>query len=242
MFTGVALSLAFHIHAMNTRRHRMLKPFLFVILFFVWGFSLEAQTACPPFWNEIEAFKKADSAQLPPKNAILFVGSSSFTKWTDVQEYFPGYSIINRGFGGSQLTDVIRYAYEVIFPYAPKQVVVYCGENDLASPATSAAEVVLRFKTLFGMIRQNLPNATINFISLKPSPSRQNRFAEFEKANRQIRAFLKTEKNAAFIDVYSAMLDANGNPKAEIFLGDRLHMKPEGYRIWQKIMLPYLKK
>src|SRR4051812_8564477 len=107
-----------------------------------------------PFYNDIQNFKKQDAAKFPDKHAILFVGSSSFTKWTDVQHYFPGYPILNRGFGGSTLPDVIHYADDVIFPYEPKQIVIYCGENDLASSDTvSAAMVIGRFKTLFGMIR-----------------------------------------------------------------------------------------
>src|SRR5205085_12445340 len=85
-----------------------------------------------PFWDDIQAFKKQDSIQPPPQHAILFVGSSSFTKWTDVQGYFPNYTIINRGFGGSALPDLIRYENDVIFKYDPKEIVMYCGENDIA--------------------------------------------------------------------------------------------------------------
>src|ERR1700761_1934486 len=87
----------------------------------------------PPFWNEIAEFKHQDSVQRPPSGAILFVGSSSFRKWTNLQSYFPGYTIINRGFGGSTLPDVIRYANDIIFPYHPKEIVIYCGENDFAA-------------------------------------------------------------------------------------------------------------
>lgn len=214
-----------------------------MVFFFSAANCLQAQTTCAPFWKDIEDFKKADAAQTPPKGAILFVGSSSFTKWKDVQDYFPGYTIVNRGFGGSQLTDVIRYSYDVILPYAPKQVVIYCGENDLAGSDTiTASDVVLRFKTLFGIIRQNLPNATIDFISFKPSPSRKKHFPAFKKANAEINAFLKTQKKAAFINVYDAMLNNQGEPMQDLFLEDQLHMKPQGYRIWQKIILPYLQK
>lgn len=180
---------------------------------------------------------------MPPKGAILLVGSSSFTRWTDVKNYFPGYTIINRGFGGSQLTDVIRYAYDVILPYTPKQVIIYAGENDLASSdSIKADDVVLRFKTLYGMIRQNLPNTFIHFVSMKPSPSRQKLFGEFQKANAQINAFLKKEKRAGFINVYNDMLDQNGSPRKDIFVEDNLHMNARGYKIWQKILLPYLVK
>ncbi len=98
---------------------------LFLLFFIV---TVRAQT---PFFSDIHHFKKLDSTQLPPKNAILFVGSSSFTKWANVQDYFPLYPIINRGFGGSSLPDVIQYANDIIFPYQPKQIVIYCGENDI---------------------------------------------------------------------------------------------------------------
>ncbi len=108
-----------------------------VAIFFI---ALSLQNVCaqqhPAFWEEIQIFKKQDSIHFPTKHAILFVGSSSFTKWTDVQNYFPKYKIINRGFGGSSLSDVIRYADDIIFPYHPKQVVIYCGENDLAASDT----------------------------------------------------------------------------------------------------------
>ena len=204
--------------------------------------SVSAQTA-PPFWNDIVAFKKEDAAKVPPVAPILFIGSSSFTRWTDIQAAFPGYPILNRGFGGSSMPDVIRYFYDIILPYRPKQVVIYCGENDLASSeSVTAEEVVLRFKTLYGMIRQNLPNAEVAFVSIKASPSRPQIATRLAEVNRQLKKFLKKEKRADFIDVNSAMLDASGKMREDLYVSDRLHLKPEGYAIWQRVIQPYLLK
>jgi lysophospholipase L1-like esterase len=176
-------------------------------------------------------------------NNILFVGSSSFAMWKDVNAYFPGYTIINRGFGGSSLPDVIRYTYDIILPYQPKQVVIYCGENDLASAdSTTAHEVVNRFKTLFGMIRTNLPNTHIAFVSIKPSPSRASIQGKVKVANKKIKAFIATQKNAAFIDIYEAMLNKKGEMREELYIADRLHMRPAGYAIWKKAIQPNLIK
>ncbi len=201
-----------------------------------------AQTT-PAFWNDIVAFKKKDSVQHPATNSILFVGSSSFTKWRDINNYFPGFTIINRGFGGSSLTDVIRYTYDIILPYQPKQVVVYCGENDLASAdSTSSIEVFNRFKTLFNMIRINLPKSNIAFVSIKPSPVRASIQGKVKEANKLIKAFIATQKNTSFINIYEAMLDSKGQMREELYVADRLHMKPEGYAIWQKAIKPYLIK
>lgn len=214
-----------------------------VVVFFI---SLSLQNVCaqqqPPFWDDIQNFKKQDSLHFPPKHAILFVGSSSFTKWTDVQDYFPGYTIINRSFGGSSLPDVIRYAYDIIFPYHPKQVVIYCGENDLAASDTvSAATVFDRFRQLFYLIRKKIPNIPVVFVSLKPSPSRQKLMPKMEAANDMIKKFLSKRSKTGFVDVYHKMLKADGTPMDDIFMEDKLHMTAKGYAIWQKAIKPYLK-
>jgi lysophospholipase L1-like esterase len=214
---------------------------LFCCLIIIQSHLLAQST--PGFWPDIVAFKKIDSAQKPALNSILFVGSSSFTKWQDVHAYFPEYTIINRGFGGSTLVDVIRYAYDIILPYQPKQVLIYCGENDLASQENiSPEQVLLRVKTLFNIIRTNLPDATIDYVSIKPSPVRASIQERVKIANKLVKAFLKKQKNAGFIDIYDAMLDPNGNMQEELYLDDRLHMKPAGYAIWKKAIAPYLVK
>ena len=196
----------------------------------------------PPFWNDIQNFKKQDSVSFPPGNAILLIGSSSFTKWTDVQDYFPGYTIVNRGFGGSTLLDEIFYVNDIVFPYQPKQIIIYCGENDLASSDTVTAAMVLdRFKQLFQMIR-NKTEAPIAYISMKPSPSRRHLFTKMREGNQLIKDFLATQKNTAFIDVHQKMLDSTGEPMPEIFLDDSLHMNAKGYAIWKKEMEPYMQK
>lgn len=188
----------------------------------------------PPFYNEIQAFKKQDSAHFPAKQSILFVGSSSFNFWKDVQDYFPGYPIINRGFGGSTLADVIRYAPDIIYPYEPKQVVIYCGENDLADANVTPQVVLDRFKTLFGMIRGKFKNIPIVYVSIKPSPSRAHLMPVMVSANKMIKAFLNKQSKAIFVDVYSKMLQRDGTPRTDIFTSDNLHMNAKGYAIWKK--------
>jgi lysophospholipase L1-like esterase len=196
----------------------------------------------PPYWSDIRNFKKQDSISTPPKNAILFIGSSSFTLWDDVQGYFPGYTIINRGFGGSTLADQIRYANDIIFPYQPKQIVIYCGENDLAWDSTvTAAMVVDRFTQLYEMIRKKT-DVPVVYISMKPSPSRRHLFSKMREGNQSIKEFLSTQKNTVFIDVHNKMLNQDGEPIPEIFLEDSLHMNANGYAIWKKEIEPYLIK
>jgi lysophospholipase L1-like esterase len=224
-----------------------MKHFFYIFIFFCVACNTNSNqeskpVADQPFWNDIQNFKKQDSVSFPPKNAILLIGSSSFTKWTDVQDYFPGYTIINRGFGGSTLLDEIRYVNDIVFPYQPKQIIIYCGENDLASSDTVTASMVLdRFKQLFQMMRDK-SEAPIAYISMKPSPSRRHLFPKMREGNQLIKDFLATQKNTAFIDVHQKMLDLTGEPLPEIFLDDSLHMNAKGYAIWKKEMEHYMQK
>jgi lysophospholipase L1-like esterase len=212
-----------------------------LIAFVMCAGFVTAQNA--PFYSEIKAFKTKDSIHFPPKHAILFLGSSSFRKWTDVQNAFPEYKVINRGFGGSTFPDAIRYLDQIVYPYQPRQIFIYEGDNDLAaSDKITADSVFNRFKELFFLLRKNLPTTTIDFVSIKPSPSRQNLMPEMEKANSLIKDFLEDKNNTAFIDVYNNMLDKKGLPDKSIFGPDELHMNAKGYAIWQKIIKPYLRK
>ena len=221
--------------------HRFFRALLLIGALFLTIFT-HAQTV--PFQDEINAFKKEDSAQFPPKHAILFIGSSSFRFWSDVQNYFSGYTIINRGFGGSSLPDIIRFAPDILFPYEPKQVVIYCGENDLAGDTSlTANDVFNRFKTLYQMIRDSLgEKVNVVYVSIKPSPSRAFLLSKMVAANKLIQQYLSKQKEAAFADVFHPMLDANGKLRPELYRDDQLHMKPEGYAIWKKVIQPYLLK
>jgi lysophospholipase L1-like esterase len=195
----------------------------------------------PAFWNDIQAFKAKDSIQPPPRNAILFIGSSSFTKWTDVASYFPGYTILNRGFGGSTLPDVTRYIDDIVFPYQPKEIVIYCGENDIAAGLDSKV-VADRFKDLFNAIRAKLPDVPIGFISMKPSPSRVQFRHLLTQGNQIIKNFLYTQKNVFYVNIFDLMLDSSGNYRPDLFQSDMLHMNATGYAIWAQAITPYLMK
>ncbi|MEO6550870.1 MAG: GDSL-type esterase/lipase family protein [Ferruginibacter sp.] len=204
-------------------------------------FSFGLITAQPAFYKEVQKFKALDSIHTPLKHAILFIGSSSFTKWVDVQDYFPTRPIVNRAFGGSTLPDVIRYANEIIFPYQPRQIIIYCGENDIAGSDSITAQIVFnRFKQLFQIIRARLPKAAIAYVSMKPSPSREKFWPKIVEGNSLIKKYLGTKKHATFIDVYSKMFNEDGSVMKDIFIEDNLHMNAKGYAIWQKVMEPYL--
>lgn len=224
----------------NRRQMKILFRFLIVLFLFTISSHLIAQKHA--YEAEIAAYKKQDQAKKPAPGQILFVGSSSFRLWDSLPAYFPGFQIINRGFGGSTLKDVIYYADDIIFPYQPKQVVIYCGENDLVEPNVDAAVVTDRFKILFDLIRKHDPGVPVLFVAIKPSPSRRLHREAVEAANAAIKYFLSQQLKSSFVDVYHPMLESDGRVKSAIFRSDSLHMNAKGYHIWTREITPYLIK
>lgn len=198
-----------------------------MLFFFAIG---EAQN--PPFWNDIQAFKKQDNIAMPVDYKTLFIGSSSFTNWKTLEKDLPEYAPLNRAFGGSTLLDVIRYREEVINKYNPERIVIYCGENDIAASETVTGKMVFeRFEILYHHVREKFPKTKIYYVSIKPCPLRWNMRDRMMDANTQIKRFCKKQKNTYFINIWNQMLE-NSKPIPSLFLEDNLHMNSKGYEIW----------
>ncbi|WP_434212274.1 SGNH/GDSL hydrolase family protein [[Pseudomonas] boreopolis] len=184
-------------------------------------------------WEEdMRKFAAADAVQPPPQHGVLFVGSSSIRFWDTLATDFPGQPVINRGFGGSEVRDSTWYADRIVVPYAPRLIVFYAGDNDLAA-GRSPAQVRDDFVAFVQRVRKDLPDTRIAYISIKPSPSRAQLMPQMAEANRMIRHAASRFPKVDFIDVYSRMLDASGKPRPELFREDQLHMTRAGYEIWR---------
>jgi peroxiredoxin/lysophospholipase L1-like esterase len=195
--------------------------------------------AGPEKWEEkIAAFEAADRAAPPPRGAVLFVGSSSIVGWK-LTEFFPSLTTINRGFGGSEVSDSLHFIDRIVVPYRPRAIVFYAGENDIAA-GEPPQQVARDFEAFVRRARVTLPETKIVFIGLKPSPSRWKLIEPFREANRLIRAFVEMQPNTVFIDVERAMLDPSGQPRAELFVKDMLHMNRAGYEIWTQLVRPHV--
>lgn len=191
--------------------------------------------------SSIKNYEAKDAEKMPAPGGIVFAGSSSFTKWQSATEDLAPLPIINRGFGGSTIPEVINYADRTILKYNPKTVVIYCENDMFGSKKKTPEQVRDAYAALTKTIREKLPDVLMYGISLKPSPSRWERRADVERANKLIRDFIKSDKNHQYIDVWPVMLK-NGRPDGSIFLSDSLHMNEEGYRRWIKVLKPILEK
>jgi hypothetical protein len=189
----------------------------------------------------MRVFKHQDSISFPTKDGILFIGSSSIRKWTDLEQRFAGEPIIRRGVGGCELWQIVDYYTPyILFPYHPRKIFIYAGENDIAA-GKSSTFVFEEFQKLWEMINQQLPNAKVYFMSIKLSPSRAKYFAESTKANELIKNYLANKPNSMFIDVGSSILKDNSTmPDSSLFQSDYLHLNSKGYDKWQKVLKPFV--
>ena len=188
----------------------------------------------------IQRFEKQDEKDPPPKGATLFVGSSSILLW-DLEEYFPGMEVINRGFGGSHISDSVYFADRIVIKHRPKTVVFFAGGNDIAAGKT-AETVADDFRQFVAKVHSELPETRILVIAIKPSIARWHLVDKIRDANARIEAFTKTADRVEFVDVFPAMIGDDGNVRTDLFVKDGLHLNDKGYELWTFILMPYLSR
>lgn len=220
-------------------RRKSVSTMAYILLLMTHAFI--AQGAEPDKWEKsIKAFEKKDQESPPRPGGLLFVGSSSIRMW-DLSQSFPDRLVLNRGFGGSQMSDVIRYVDRIVIPYKPSVIVVYEGDNDIAK-GKSVPQVVQDYETLIGRIHEELPETRIVFLSIKPSPKRWALFSKMQAANQQIKELTEKDPRLEFVDVSQVMIGDDGQPIEDLFLDDGLHMNEKGYRRWADLVRPHLSR
>ncbi len=220
---------------------------LFLIKFVIAIFGLTFLTHCSilplggpsvdplRFQDLIDEYGQADSLEPPLKNAVLFVGSSSIQGWKSLKADFPEIDVINRGMGGSHMSDLNYYLDEVVFAYQPNAIVVYEGDNDIAS-GKSPKRVYKDFTKFMKQVRAKWPKLPIFFISIKPSIARVGVIENMAEANALIKTYIESQDNLYYVDVFTPMLDDKGQPRTDIFGHDGLHMNATGYALWTRVL------
>lgn len=190
-----------------------------------------AQPEAARFSEEVHVFSIEDEVRPAPECATLFVGSSSIRFWFGIDQDFPGRKIIKRGFGGATIADINFRFDTVVGRYRPRQIVFYAGENDLDMGMTPEAAAA-QFEAFMHRKREVHGATPVFFVSAKPSPARWQQFAAQSDLNRRIEATAAREQDLVFVDIATPML-ANGEPRADLYISDRLHMNRKGYAIWK---------
>lgn len=189
--------------------------------------------------KEIKAIEARYSEKAAPKAPIVFIGSSSIRRWETLAADFPDKPVLNHGFGGSEVFDSVNYAHRLVFPFQPKQIVMYAGGNDLNAGKTPE-RVLADFQAFVARVHAELPKTKICYISTAPNPKRWAQIKEARAANALIQAFCAKDDRLQYLDVHPVMLAPNGEPKPDIFVEDQLHMNAKGYELWKGVVGPVL--
>jgi lysophospholipase L1-like esterase len=202
-----------------------------------------ADDVADPFakWEPaIQAFEQQDRAQPPTPGGVLFVGSSSIRLW-DVQASFPDLRVVKRGFGGSEFADCAHFADRIVVPHRPRVIVLYSGDNDLAR-GKSPCQVYEEFLAFVERVHSALPETRIVVISIKPSPQRWSLVHRARAVNALISAACEEDPRLTLADVATPMLGADGQPRAELYVQDQLHLSATGYALWTEVVGAHVRK
>jgi len=215
-----------------------MRKILFLIFFQFVLINLVAQDPLR-FEKEVNDLVEADTL-VSEKKLILFIGSSSIRMWKDLKSDFPKHNVLNHGFGGSDMADLFYYAKPLIINYRPSRIFIYEGDNDI-SAGKSPEEILANAEKLLTLLKAQLPSKVkIIFISAKPSVARWHLKEKYEDFNHKLKQWTTTRKNVLYADVWSPMLDSNGEVQKDLFLDDNLHMNRKGYDIWKSVISEFL--
>jgi lysophospholipase L1-like esterase len=223
------------------------RSFIPILILLIWGItaSLFSQQAADPDPNRyakaIAAFEDSDKIHPFPNGGVVFVGSSSIRR-LDIPSVFPGLKALNRGFGGSQISDVNHFIEETVLKYEPEVTVLYCGGNDLWA-RKPALQVLEDFNQFTAKLFERVPDGKLLVLAARPSPKRHS-IIETELAFNylvELKA-LKDDRITYIRGSCDRYFDEKGNFYMDLFADDLLHMSDAGYKIWNEILIPYLKQ
>lgn len=204
----------------------------------LYGEIQKARSEDPLVWEEaIVALEAKTRGKYDPGQGVVFVGSSSIRLWDSLADDMSPMPVIQHGFGGAKLNDVVHYAERLVNAYQPRAVVVFVGTNDIEPAASKSPQVLLAsYQSFVGKVRVSQPDLPIFYIGITPSPRRWAVWPIAQSTNRLIAAWSAADPNLHFIDTSDALLASNGEPDEDNYLFDGLHLSKRGYRIWREII------
>lgn len=199
-------------------------------------------SASPEFFAaDVAKFATNDRDHPPPERPIVFVGSSSIRLWDTLQRDMAPLPVLNRGFGGAQLSSVLHFVDRVVIQYRPCAVVLYAGDNDIAD-LKSPEDVVREFRAFVSRVQSALPDVRIYYVSMKPSRRLWTNWPKYRQANAQISEICAHDPRLGYIDVATALLASGQPPPRDLYSFDEEHLSAKGYAIWTGIIRARLQK
>ena len=173
---------------------------------------------------------------------VVATGSSIMRYWDhSIHRDFAPLPIISRGFGGSNMNDLLVYLDEIVLKHKPRAVIIYEGDNDIAQ-GVPVTDVIDTFEKVIARILDDNAEARIYLISVKPSIARETLWREMVEVNQGMQAMAEQKDNVFYIDVAASMLTSNGSRNPDLYVSDGLHMSQAGYDVWREVVVPFVRR
>lgn len=189
------------------------------------------------FDAQVQAMVDKDRTSPPPQASILFIGSSIFRLWTDLEKQMAPLPVFNRAFGGSRTWEVLAYMDRLVLPHKPKVVVYYCGSNDV-NAGEPADAIVQRTREFIDRVHAALPATKIVYFSINRSLDKRDKWAVVDAVNVSMKLLSTKTPWLTYVESNTALFTAAGEPRAELYLPDGLHFKPPAYELFTDILKP----
>ena len=191
------------------------------------------------FKSEIKKLLKKSKNLSKTENQIIFYGSSTIRLWVNLKKDFPGFNVLNFGFGGALISSLSKNFKAIFKNLNPSVIVLYMGGNDLTQ--FDSSEIIISKQLKFiDKIRSNYTNTTIINLSIKPSFERLSKISTIIKINEKMKEESKINKKFIQINFFKNFFENNKLSK-KYFLQDGLHLNQKGYQILQKDIFNFLK-
>jgi lysophospholipase L1-like esterase len=202
------------------------------------GSQLEQYRSEVEAWEkDIQAFESLDRTETYSDDSLLFIGSSSILLWSTIAEDMAPYRVIQRGFGGSRLSDVAWYAKRLIYPHEFKALVMFVANDISGNERDKTPEEAGRLlKYILDVVREKYPETPFFYIEITPTASRWDVWPQIREANRVLKAVCERDPDAYFISTSSHYLGDDGRPNPTLFREDELHLNRAGYLKWTEII------
>lgn len=179
-----------------------------------------------------------------PSSSIVFLGDS-ITEYFMLNEFFPNKNVINRGIYGDTSKGALTRLDESIYSLNPSKVFLLIGTNDLDKTNDTPDIIGERIKNIVYKIKEKCPNTIIYIQSIYPVNKNMKSLDIGKRNNKDISSIntklfnIANNKDIFYIDVYSQLIDKNGDLNIEYTL-EGLHLSPKGYRKVHSILNKYI--
>ncbi len=183
--------------------------------------------------RDIDALTAQDGQRSLSAEAVLFVGHSNIKFWDNLHTDMRPFTVIQRGFGGAKVNDLLFFADRIITPYNVRAIVINIGGNDISSGLGNVPkeppEVFESYKKLIAHIRSQMPDPPIYFLALTVSADGSEDQQRAIVFNQLIRDFSTQGKRLFYMDASASILNSEGRVGPELLRRDGAHLNAAGY-------------